>query len=283
MFEYSYHQRLRKSVALFGTLFNNIYVIRKDASGKSISQVKVPLAYAPKDKYLERIRTSPDLTNDTKVALKLPRISFEITSIAYDPERKLPKLNHYDRNLTQTQRNKFFAPSPYQISFQLNVYAKNQDDALQIVEQILPYFNPQYTVSIKPFTDSYPDIIEDVPITIQGVNFSDDFEGTLESRRTIIYTLDFGMSVNFYGPINSQKVIRRSETVVNEAVDFSISTDPKLERIITTPNPIDVNPDDDYGFDTSIVVYDNNPQDLLSSLYVEDDYVFAGYVDSSGA
>lgn len=283
MFEYFYHQRLRKSVALFGTLFNNIYVIRKDKSGKSISQVKVPLAYAPKDKYLERIRTNPDLRNDTKVALKLPRISFEITSIAYDPERKLPKLNHYDRNLTQTQRNKFFAPSPYQISFQLNVYAKNQDDALQIVEQILPYFNPQYTVSIKPFSDSYPDIIEDVPITIQGVNFSDDFEGTLESRRTIIYTLDFGMSVNFYGPINSQNIIRRTETIVNQAVDFNINSDPQLAKIITTPNPIEVNPDSDYGFDTSIIVYENEPQDLLSSLYVEQDYVFADYVDSSGA
>lgn len=253
MFQYFYHQRIRKSVALFGTLFNDIYVIRKDKTGKSISQIKVPLAYAPREKYLERIRTNPDLRTNSQIALKLPRMSFEITSIGYDPERKLPKLNNYHKGATNTTRDKFFSPSPYQITFQLNIFAKNQDDALQVVEQILPYFNPQYTISIKPFTASHADIVEDVPITIQGVNFSDDFEGTLESRRTIIYTLDFGMSVNFYGPIDAKSIIRQTDTTIHDAIDFSITTDPKLQRITTTPNPLSINPDSDYGFTTTIL------------------------------
>ena len=194
MFQYFYHQTLRKTVATFGTIFNNIKVIRADANGKVLNQTKVPLAYAPRSKFLERIRTTDNLETDTKVALKLPRMSFEITSISYDAERKLPKMNNYYRYTdSTTNKNKFLAPVPYLISFQLNVYSKTQDDALQIVEQIIPYFAPQYSITVKPFTE-FTDIKHDIPITLQSVTFSDDFEGSQETRRTIIYTLDFQMN-----------------------------------------------------------------------------------------
>lgn len=237
MFQYFYHQRLRKAVALFGALFNNIFVIRTDSSGKTISQVKVPLSYAPKDKYLERIRANPDLDNDTMLALKLPRMSFEITSINYNPERKIAKLNQYTTAYSDgARKNKFYSPAPYEISFQLNVYAKQQDDALQIVEQILPYFNPQYSLTINPFKDISTDIKEDVPITIQNVSFTDDFEGTVESRRTIIYTLDFSMPANFYGPINTSEVIRKA------TIDtFEFDTQDKLQQSILRAEPFDIN------------------------------------------
>lgn len=251
MFQYFYHQRLRKSVAVFGALFNNIYVLRKDSNGKVISQIKVPLAYAPRSKYLERIRANPDLINDTKVAIKLPRMSFEITGLFYDPTRKLPKLNNYNTPATNESRNKFFTPVPYLISFQLNIFAKNQDDALQIVEQILPYFNPQYSLTIKPFPDD-PTIREDVPVLLQGVSFMDDFEGPLEERRTIIYTLDFTMNANFYGPIGDQAIIRQAITTVHDAVTFDDEIDPKIERVTVTPNPADASPDSDYGFTTLV-------------------------------
>jgi hypothetical protein len=255
MFQYFYHQRLRKSVAVFGTLFNNMYILRKDASGKVISQVKVPLSYAPRMKYLDRIRENPTLTDDTKVALKLPRMSFEITSITYNSERKLPKLNNYNKPLADSinNRNKFFTPAPYTLGFQLNIYSKTQDDALQLVEQILPYFNPQYTLTIKPFNDLSPDIREDVPITIQGVSFADDYEGALEDRRTIIYTLDFTMETNFYGPIDPAVIIRRTQTDVYQAIDFSDETDPQLQQINVTPNPGNAEPEDDFGFNTEII------------------------------
>ena len=206
MFTYFYHQRVRKTVSIFGSLFNNIYVLRRKSDGSTASQIKVPLAYAPKDKYTARLNSNPDLYSDQKVALKLPRMSFEITSIQYDAERKLPKINNFKITASDTTASKFFTPAPYLLGFQVNIYAKTQDDALQIVEQILPYFNPQYTLSMKPFTD-YPTVREDISITIQGVSFSDDYEGPVEQRRTIIYTLDFEMRTNFFGPINDQDLI----------------------------------------------------------------------------
>jgi len=250
-----YHEKIRKSVSIFGALFNNLYVLRKNASGQVISQVKVPLSYAPKSKFLERLAENPNLDNDTQVAIKLPRMSFEMTSLVYDQTRQLTKVSNFNTIGTSNgNRQKFYSPVPYTINFQLNVYAKNQDDALQLVEQILPTFNPQYTITIKPFTTEYPDFKEDIPVIIQGVGFTDDFEGSLEQRRTIIYTLDFEMKVAFYGPINTKDIIRSSITdVFLQKADLTDS-DAKLEKITVTPNPANSFglPDSDFGFTTVI-------------------------------
>ena len=167
MFTYFYHQKIRKAVAMFGTMFNNINIVRQNAAGNTISQIRVPLAYAPREKYLARIQADPDLRAGQRVALKLPRLSFEIAGIQYDPSRKVPKLNRFAvQKKGQTNRDirgSLYSPVPYIINFQLNAFTKNQDDALQIVEQIIPYFTPQYTLTIKPFAE-YPNIKEDVPI-----------------------------------------------------------------------------------------------------------------------
>lgn len=247
---YFYHERIRKTVSIFGTMFNDIYVLRKRSDGRVISQVKVPLAYAPKEKYLERIRENPDLTDDTKVAIKLPRMSFEILAMQYNSERKLPKMNRFDKTLTSTSKNKFFSPAPYDISFQLNIYTKTQDDALQVVEQIIPYFNPHYTITMKPFASLASDIREDIPITLNSVAFSDDFEGALEARRTIIYTLDFTMLANFYGAISDSKIIRQTITDVHTMLKGD-SSDPQFARYTIDPNPLNLTPplaDSDFGF-----------------------------------
>lgn len=252
MFQYFYHQTLRKTVATFGTIFNNIRVIRADANGKVLNQTKVPLAYAPRSKFLERIRTTDNLETDTKVALKLPRMSFEITSISYDAERKLPKMNNYYRYTdSTTNKNKFLAPVPYLISFQLNVYSKTQDDALQIVEQIIPYFAPQYSITVKPFNE-FTDIKHDIPITLQSVTFSDDFEGSQETRRTIIYTLDFQMNTFFYGPVYNQGFIREAITDIGILGDTAADSDGKIARITVTPSPENVTPPNDFGFNEDI-------------------------------
>ena len=254
---YFYHERIRKSVAIFGRLFNNIYVIRKNASGGVLNQLKVPLAYAPRMKYLERIRENPSLENNTQVAIKLPRMSFEITDINYDLTRQLTKVSNFNtKGVSIEKRQKFYSPVPYNIGFQLNVYAKNQDDALQIVEQILPTFNPQYTVSIYPFKDIYPNFVEDVPIAITGVTFSDDFEGPLETRRTIIYALNFEMKVQFYGDIENKNIIRRSDAYLYNMNAGLNDSDIYLERISVTPDPISVIglPDSDFGFNEEIVL-----------------------------
>jgi hypothetical protein len=238
-----YHKKFRKAVATFGTMFNNIYVIRTNGStGETLSQLKVPLTYAPKRKFLDRLTQQPNLDTDTQVAVKLPRMSFEITDIFYDPARQLSKNNSYTQSGSSINvRNQFYSYVPYTIGFQLNIYTKIQDDALQIVEQILPTFNPQYTLTMKPFTD-HPEIKEDVPITITGVSFLDDYEGALESRRTIVYTLTFEMKLNIYGPIADQAVIRKAN--VNT---FDINSN-QVGLLSVTPNPIDANPDSDYGF-----------------------------------
>ena len=250
-----YHEKVRKSVSVFGSLFNNLYVLRKNSSGAVISQVKVPLSYAPKAKFLERLAANPDLDNDQQVAIKLPRMSFEITSMIYDQTRQLTKVSNFNTiGSANTNRQKFYSPVPYNISFQLNIYAKTQDDALQVVEQILPTFNPQYTLTIKPFGTEYPDFKEDIPVVIQSVSFSDDFEGAVEQRRTIIYSLDFEMKVSFFGPIENKQIVR---TAINNIFlqDTGLAdSDQKLETITVTPDPTTIigMPDSDFGFSTDI-------------------------------
>jgi len=253
-----YHSKTKKAVALFGRLFNNIYVIRKNSSGAVISQLKVPLSYAPKAKYLERIRENPSLIDDTQVAIKLPRMSFEISSIAYDPQRQLAKVGNFTSTASDgstSKRQKFFNPVPYSINFQLNAYAKSQDDALQIVEQILPTFNPQYALTIKPFATEFPSFKEDIQVIIQSVSFSDDFEGAMEQRRTIIYSLDFEMKLSYHGPIADQSIIRTSTAKFFDIKAGLNDSDIGLETIQVTPNPTSVIglADSDFGFTTTIL------------------------------
>lgn len=249
---YFYHQRIRKSVAVFGTLFNDIYIVRSTSSGTSTNQERVPLSYAPKRNFLQRLAENPDLDNNTKVAIKLPRMSFEIISFDYDATRQLQKSNVINRQgSTANQRTKFYSPVPYNINFQLNIYAKSHDDALQIVEQILPRFTPQYSLTIKPITD-YPSITEDTPIILNGVNFSDDYEGDIAQRRTIIYTLDFTMKINFYGPTSEGDIIRTAKPEIGLIGAGLNDSDIAVERITVTTDPADASPDSDYGFITTI-------------------------------
>ena len=185
-------------------------------------------------------------------------MSFEITSIAYDATRQLAKTTTFNTTSSSAdvnKRQKFFTPVPYSINFQLNAYAKSQDDALQIVEQILPTFNPQYSITIKPFSTEYPTLLEDIPIIIQGVSFSDDFEGAMEQRRTIIYSMDFEMKISYHGPIADTNVIRSSVASVFNMGTGLNDSDIGLQTITVTPNPTSVIglADSDFGFTTTIV------------------------------
>jgi len=242
-----YHKRVRTAVSVFGSLFNNLHVLRTNSAGEVISQVKVPLSYAPKRNFIERINAmSRGEDAERRVAIKLPRMSFEITNMSYDPARQLPKINRFGLvNDDETKKNKFYTSVPYDVNFQLSVYAKSQDDALQVVEQILPYFAPQYTVSVKPFSD-FQEVKEDVPIVLDGINFEDTYEGALEQRRTIIYNLDFTMKIAFYGPDVEQGIIRE----VNNNLYIMGDSDEFYQRIQVTPTPVGVSPDSDYGFQT---------------------------------
>ena len=257
---YFYHKRVRSAVSVFGSLFNNLFVLRKNSAGETISQVKVPLSYAPKRNFISRLETmNSGEQAERRVAIKLPRMSFEITSITYDNTRQLNKMNSLNKVLSGStvSRQKIFSHTPYNINFDLNIYAKSQDDALQIVEQIFPFFTPQYTVTVKPFSN-IADLTEDVPITLTSTNFSDDFEGAIEQRRTIIYTLSFEMKVNFYGPLNTSKIIRE---VSNNLfiMDSALDSGDYLKTIQITPTPSGVSADSDYGFNE---VDSDNPSNI---------------------
>jgi hypothetical protein len=242
---YSYHEIIRKTIIGFGTLFNNIYIKHYDKDDTNvIDEMRVPLAYAPRQKFLARLTQQSELNKS--VAITLPRMSFEMVSLQYDTSRKT--------GVTQTFKasdgvnlKKVFMPVPYNIGFELSIYCKLNDDALQIVEQILPTFNPQYSLTIKPFAD-YPNITEDTPITLTSVDFNDDYEGTLEARRTIIYTLTFDMRVNFYGGINEVGIIRTSINNVNEIGGGLADSDVQIGKISVTTDPALASADSDYGF-----------------------------------
>jgi hypothetical protein len=236
--EYFYNARVRRAVATFGALFDNINVLRKNSAGAVISQVKVPLSYAPKRDFLARIDAMQNGEDaERMIAVKLPRMSFEIVGMTYDGTRQLPKLNNCkviaDNASSQTEALKLYSPVPYNINFQLSIYAKGQDDALQIVEQILPYFTPEYSVTIKPL-DGYSEFVEDSPLILDNISFTDDFEAPLEARRTIIYTLDFTMRISLYRtPSSNSKVITSFD------VDLINEDNEVIEDVVVNANQID--------------------------------------------
>jgi hypothetical protein len=246
--QYFYHSHIRKTVSVFGTLFNNITVQRKDANGNAIQNVKVPLSYGPKQKFLTRLFEEPDL-NAPEVAIRLPRMSFELTGMTYDTTVKLNKMNTLAKPNPFGQ-NTIRNPVPYIMNFQLSVYAKNQDDALQIVEQIIPYFNPEYVVTLKEIPSL--NISRDIPIVLQSVNYTDDYEGDFTSRRVLIYTLDFSMKTFFYGPITQNQGVIKDATVNTR--DFDNGT--TIQRVQTIVDPLGAQKDGTYTIEETITDFD---------------------------
>ena len=200
-----YHATIRKMVSVFGTLFNNISVVRKDASGKVVNITRVPLAYGPKQKFLTRLDEQPGL-DDAKVAIKLPRMSFEIVTLTYDSTIKVNRNNVLQFPESPTSNRVIRTYAPYRMGLQLSIMAKNQDDALQVLEQILPHFQPEYTVTIKDLDEL--NLKSDVPFVLTGVQMNEDYEGDFVQRRAIVYTLDFETRLRFYGQTNSRDIIQ---------------------------------------------------------------------------
>jgi len=203
---YYYHGTIKKIVAVFGTLFNNIHT-GKIIDNKLTAVTRVPLAYGPKEHWVARIGQNTVDQKETEIAVKVPRMSFEITSIAYDTSIKLNRLNQEIISTVDGVRTYYWQTVPYTIGMQLSIYARNQDDALQIFEQIIPTFTPEYCVTVVDL--AVPGTSSTVPITLVGTTFSDDYEGDYQSsRRTLIYTLDFNIKVEFAGQTNSNGVIK---------------------------------------------------------------------------
>ena len=201
MFEYFYNEILRRTIIGFGTLFNNLTIKATNASDSVVSVTKVPLAYGPTQKFLARLEQSADLNKST--AMTLPRMSFEFTGLTYDPSRKVTTTQTFvvkDPN-TGEETKKGFMPVPYNMQFELAIMCKLNDDALQIVEQILPYFQPAYNLTVE--------LVEgikekrDVPVVLENITMEDDYTGDFKERRVLLYTLRFTAKTYMYGPVSS--------------------------------------------------------------------------------
>ena len=251
MFGHFYNEGMRKMTIAFGQIFNNIQIKRKDSSGAVIQSIKVPLAYAPKEKFLVRLDQQPSLS-EREFAITLPRLGFEISGIEYDASRKLTKVQkfkHIKDSIDGKVLNYNYMPVPYNISYQLYCFTATAEGGLQIVEQILPYFQPDYTVTINVIPEL--GIKRDVPIILNSVNYEDSYSGDFESRRAVIYTLGFTAKTYLYGPASTQKVIKETQSDLH--TDLPTST--REERIIVTPNPTSADANDDFGFTTSITFF----------------------------
>lgn len=217
-----YHQSIRRYVIMFGNMFNDLVVRRYDASGNNVGAIAVPLSYAPKEKFLARITQDPNL--DQQVAIQLPIMSFEMTTLNYDGTRRL---NAHNRNIkVTTDEDKLdfnYAPVPYDLQFNLYAYVRNADDGAQILEQIVPYFGPEWTNSVRVIPQT--NVTQDIPTILNTVSIEDAYEGDFETRRALIYTFDFTVKAYFYGPVRRQGVIKRTQ------IDFGVVTSNSENKI----------------------------------------------------
>jgi hypothetical protein len=201
-----HHDTIRKYVILFGTLFDSIYINRRNASGEVVQTLKVPLNYGPKDKFLARLNSDSTLNQGT--AITLPRMAFEITTMNYASDRKLNTINRLTK-VHSTDNNKVnyqYSPVPYDFTFSLYIMVKNVEDGTQIVEQILPYFTPEWTATVNLVNDINGKY--DIPIILNDVSMEDTYEGNFEARRAVIYTLTYTMKGWLFGPTKTSEIIK---------------------------------------------------------------------------
>ena len=233
-----YHEHLRRYIVVFGTMFNNIVVSRKTSAGVVDKRIKVPISYSPRDKLLARIETDPNLRKPD--AVSLPRMGFEVTSLTYAGERKLSTIQRYtSKSITDPNKNNFvYAPVPYDINFQLSIMVKSAEDGTQILEQILPFFTPEWTNSVQLIDDL--ELKVDIPLVLVSVSSEETYDGDFETRRALIWTLDFTMKGYFYGPVKTKKVIKFANVnFLIDGFDTAIgSSDTVEKRIVVKPGLI---------------------------------------------
>jgi hypothetical protein len=215
-----YHGSIRKAIVAFGRLFSDIYIDRKQGDsvvGTTIQRLQVPLSYAPKEKWLVRLDQQPDIENNVTM-ISLPRMSFEIIGYVYDSSRKLNRMQQITTDSSNTTKPTVYTPVPYNLDLSLYVLTKTQEDGMQIIEQILPTFTPEYTLTINMIPEM--GITMDVPVILNSVSVVDEYDGAFTDRRFVTHTLNFEMKLNLYGPISGQGII----TQVNANVGQNEST-----------------------------------------------------------
>ena len=232
----SYHGIFRKTIIAFGHLFSNVRFDRKQGdsvNGATVQRIHVPISYAPKEKWLVRIEQDPNLENNTYMSL--PRMSFEITGYNYDASRKVGKMHKLVCN-TDTESKTVFTPVPYNISVTMYVITKTQEDAMQIIEQILPTFTPDYTMAINAVPEM--NIVQDVPISLDSISVQDEYDGDFQTRRFVTHTLEFTIKVNLFGPVVVSKPIYEVAAAVDTSgtgvptTTYNTTGDPNTYNVI---------------------------------------------------
>lgn len=258
-----YHGLFRKYTIAFGNLFNDIQVRRANSANTTIQNISVPISYGPKQGFLTRLAADPKL--DKEVAITVPRIGFEITTVDYDGQRSLTKKTFnvkYGGDNDRLRRQ--FTHVPYNINYQLSIFSKNSDDAFQIIEQIVPYFTPDFTISIDVIEEM--GISMDIPVILNGLSVEDAYNQAFTDRRVLIWNLDFTMKGYFYGPVSNVGVIKRADIYsyatptdqdfnTGEAVSHQYRVTPGLLANGSPTTNVDasipyqqVDAEDDYGF-----------------------------------
>jgi len=274
MFEYFYHEIIRKTVIAFGTLFNKIQIRKTDDSGNVVSVIEVPLAYGPTQKFLARLEQSPDLNKPFQ--MNLPRMSFEISGINYDSRRKTTITQTFLSHSISDKSDirKAYMPVPYDIDFELSIMTKQNDDMLQVIEQILPYFQPSYNLTV--------DLIEsigekrDIPIILNSINMQDDYEGDFSTRRALIYTLRFTAKTYLFGPVSadnaSSDIIKKvsigfvsGESNKSPTRELTYTVEPQATKNYTGTIVTNISNDVEVS-DTTIEV--NSASDISSKSYI---------------
>ena len=246
-----YHETIKRTVVAFGNLFNDIHIRKVDQGATDvINDMKVPLAYGPIQKFLARIAQQSELDQPTQITT--PRMSFEMNALAYDGTRKVSPVQKFVVCEDGTKVARSFMPVPYNIGFELNIMTKLNEDSLQIIEQILPFFQPSLTVSVELVSSINE--VKDIPFVLDSVTFTDDYEGDFSTRRVLIYTLQFTAKTYLYGPIDG------SETGLIKKVQVDYYTDTNKNaarevRYIAEITPPDAGPSDDFGFNEETIIF----------------------------
>ena len=254
--QYFYNESMRRMTIGFGQIFNNIQIKRKDDTGKVIQTIRVPLAYGPKEKFLVRLDQQASLDN-REFAITLPRMGFEINGIAYDPTRKLTRIQKFKSVKSDVDGKVLYhnyTPVPYNISYNLYSFTASAEAGLQIIEQILPFFQPDFTVTVNAIPSM--NIKRDIPIVLNTVNYEDTYSGDFTTRRAVIYTLNFTAKTYLFGPASQQKVVKTVQT--DQYSDTNTVDKARESRIIVVPNPTSSKADDDFGFTTTIDFFEDS-------------------------
>lgn len=218
--QHFYHEHIRKAIIAFGTIFNSITIRRENKAGEVVQSLIVPLSYATKQKMIARIQDFKDTDEGRTVQVSLPRMAFEITSLNYDPSRALNKMHQVRALDSQTSSVKeSLVSTPYNIGINLSIFSRNQEDGLQILEQILPYFNPDFNVTIKEIPQL--GVTRDIQFVLDSVNYTDEYAGNFSDRISIVWDLNFTVKINFFGVVKKAELIRKSITNLYSVPDVT--------------------------------------------------------------